>query len=103
METFYFHSDSKKPNRTTVCGLYDGAVLRLGAARTSDKDRFCKELGRSLAYSRAFKTPLISYPGETSKGLAKRFVLRAKALSEIVRKDLNYLNNLYDLCQYERK
>lgn len=92
-----FHS--KTGNRVTVVGEYCDEGLCLTAARCSDKDNFCRKIGRELA-TRRFNIKRHCITVNVSSKTIKDFVDIARKAAEFISKDTHFKQNLksYDLC-----
>lgn len=91
-----FHS--KTDNRVTIVGEYCDEGLCLTAARCSDKDNFCRKIGRELA-TRRFNVKRHCITVNVGDRTIKGFVDVAKKVAEFVSKDIKFKQNLgsYDL------
>jgi len=49
---YYYYSSPDDPNRISFAGEYNEGVLRIAAARKSDKDVFVRKTGRNKATGR---------------------------------------------------
>lgn len=79
---FRFYSKSGGP-RATLVGTHVNGVLKIAAARCSEKDNFSKSKGVEIASSRLNRNHTI-YEEEMAECSAKDFVLRAHILEQPV-------------------
>lgn len=84
MRELFYYSDPTRPNRVSVCGIYDEGTIAFGAARLGDNDNFIKKVGRDKARGRALSHPVlkVSVPDDT---VIKVFSEHAKLIAQKVR------------------
>lgn len=60
---FHYYTAPTDKNRVSVAGEFNEGVLKIAVARTSNRDSFCREKGRTIAEGRLAK-------GRTYKSIA---------------------------------
>ena len=52
---FHYYTAPTDKNRVSVAGEFNDGILRIAVARTSNRDAFCREKGRTIAEGRLVK------------------------------------------------
>ena len=83
-----YHSRHPK-NRVTIVGEYNAGKLCMTAARCSDKDNFCRKVGRDKASAR-LKLHRNCYSTSVEESTIKNFVEQASKLANFISENVNF-------------
>jgi hypothetical protein len=82
----HYYSTPDDPNRISFAGEYNEGILRIAAARTSNKDVFVRKVGRKKAEGR-LKDNILVFENNVGDSTIKKFVEVCKDITPLLHKD----------------
>lgn len=88
----HYYSSPEDSNRISFAGEYEGNILKIAAARKSDKDVFIRKVGRKKAEGRLRGDILVAC-STVSDASTNTFVSKCRELEEVIHSNPGIVND----------